>query len=177
MTGCRTVTFSSPFIPPERRTAHGLAVLPADAVRVFWVNPPADLRVMNRLEETGGRLCGTEFLFSHAMDDLIEEEPPFEALARAAAADPMVGPTRERANRIARDARAYGAEALVVSRIPGASHYITKGAIIGETVRRATGIPWVELEVPPLSDALAPGLVTRLEALMETARARRGSES
>ena len=35
-------------------------VLPEDAVRVFWVNPVADLRAMNVLEDCGGRVCGTE---------------------------------------------------------------------------------------------------------------------
>ena len=45
-----------------------LGVLPAGAVRVFWVNPVADLWVMNLLEDCGGRICGTEYLFSHALD-------------------------------------------------------------------------------------------------------------
>jgi hypothetical protein len=159
----------------RRRASAGLGVTAPDAVRVFWVNPVADLRMMNRLETAGGRLCGTDFLFSHALDDLPEDVPPFEALARAAAADPMAGPARDRAARIARDAAALGAEALVVSRIPGASHCATEGRIIAEAVRATAGIPCVELEVPPLSDALDAALSTRIGALIETARARRGS--
>ena len=41
------------------RVSAGIGVLAADAVRVFWVNPVADLRVMNLLEDVGGRVCGT----------------------------------------------------------------------------------------------------------------------
>ena len=44
-----------------------------------------------------------------------------------ALADPMVGPASERAERICRDAGAVGAEAMVVSRIPGASHCASEG--------------------------------------------------
>lgn len=161
----------------RRRLAAGTGVGSADAVRVYWVNPVADLRMMNRLETAGGRLCGTEFLFTHALDDLPENVPPYEALARAAAADPMAGPARDRATRIARDAAALGAEALIVSRIPGASHCATEGRIIAETVRAATGIPAVEIETPPLSDAVAAQVSTRMEALFETARALRRSRT
>lgn len=159
----------------RRRTAAAVGVAAADAVRIFWVNPVADLRMMNRLESAGGRLCGTEFMFSHALDAIPEDVPPFEALARAALADPMAGPARDRAGRIAREAVRLGAEGAVVSRIPGASHCATEGRMIAEAVREMADIPTVEFEVPPISDALAASLGTRLEALVETARARRGS--
>ncbi len=155
------------------RVAAGTAVLPADAVRVFWVNPVADLRAMNLLEACGGRLCGTEFLFCHALDPLPEGVEPMEALARAALADPMVGPAADRAARIAADAARFGAEAVVVSRIPGASHCAWEGETIAAAVRERLGLPVAEVEVPPLTDALAPSIRSRLEALVETARARR----
>ena len=71
----------------QRRVASGMGVLPDDSVRVFWVNPVADLRVMNLLEDVGGRICGTEYLFSHALDQIPEDVAPMEALARAALAD------------------------------------------------------------------------------------------
>ena len=157
----------------RRRVAEGVGIAGGDAVRVFWVNPVADLRMMNRLEAAGGRLCGTDFMFGHALDELPEDVPPFEALARAALADPMVGAAGGRAERIARDAARFGAEAAVVCRVPGASHCATEGGIIAERVRGALGIPLAEIEVPPLGDATAPAAETRLEALMETARARR----
>ena len=157
----------------RNRVDAGTGPVPRDAARVFWVNPVADLRVMNLLETCGGRLCGTDFLFCHALDEIPEDLPPLEALARTALADPMVGTAKDRAGRVCRDARALGAEALVVSRIPGASHCATEGRIIGERVQAELGIPVVEIEVPPLSDALTPTLRNRLEALVETASARR----
>jgi len=149
------------------------SVLAADAVRIFWVNPVADLRAMNLLEELGGRICGTDYMFTHALDLISEELPPLEALARTALADPMVGPTADRALRIARECQAGGAEAVVVSRIPGASHCAREGEIIREIVRQQIGVPVIELEIPPVCDALLPALGSRLQALIETVRARR----
>jgi benzoyl-CoA reductase/2-hydroxyglutaryl-CoA dehydratase subunit BcrC/BadD/HgdB len=156
----------------RRRLDAGMGVLPPDAVRVFWVNPVADLRVMNLLEDLGGRICGTEYLFCHALDPIPTQLPPMEALACMALADPMVGAPQDRAARIAAEARQFGAEALVVSRIPGASHCALEGTIIGRTVHAQLGIPVLEVEVPPITDALEPALRTRLEALVETVRQR-----
>ncbi|MDY0168276.1 MAG: 2-hydroxyacyl-CoA dehydratase family protein [Thermoguttaceae bacterium] len=159
----------------DRRIAAGMGPLEKDAVRVFWVNPVADLRAMNLLEEAGGRICGTEYLFSHALDPLPENVEPMEALARAALADPMAGSPLERAERICRDAAQFGAEAVVVSRIPGASHCALEGTLIGDMVRRRLRLPVVEIEVPPVADPIEPALRTRLEALVETAGGGRGA--
>ncbi|MBP7828786.1 MAG: 2-hydroxyacyl-CoA dehydratase [Kiritimatiellae bacterium] len=159
----------------RRRVAAGLGVLPADAVRVFWVNPVADLKAMNLLEACGGRVCGTDYLFTHALDEIPEDRPPLEALARMALADPMAGPAVDRAARIACDARAFGAEAVVIARIPGASHCALEGAVIGEAVRQQLDLPAAEIEIPPVSDALEATIRSRLQALIETARYRRSS--
>jgi benzoyl-CoA reductase/2-hydroxyglutaryl-CoA dehydratase subunit BcrC/BadD/HgdB len=155
------------------RVASAAGVLSPGAVRVFWVNPVADLRVMNLLEECGGRLCGTEFLFCHALDEVPEDLDPMEALARTALADPMAGPAMDRAKRICKDMRLFGAEAVVISRIPGASHCACEGAVIAKVVRDEIGVPTMEIEVPPLTDAIGVALRTRLEALVETATERR----
>jgi benzoyl-CoA reductase/2-hydroxyglutaryl-CoA dehydratase subunit BcrC/BadD/HgdB len=155
------------------RVDAGSGVLPGGAARVFWVNPVADLRVMNLLEDSGARLCGTEFLFCHALDVIPEDVPPMEALARSALADPMIGPAADRAERICRDAARFGAEGVVISRIPGASHCATEGAVIADVIRDRIAVPVVEIEVPPVADALMPTLRTRLEALVETALALR----
>jgi hypothetical protein len=136
--------------------------------RVFWVSPVADLAAMNLLESCGGRLCGTDFMFSHALDEIPEDLPPLEALARMALADPMVGSSRDRARRICREARALGSEAVIVSRIPGASHCAMEGEVIAAAVRAELGLPVIEVEVPPLTDALRPALTTRIEALVES---------
>ncbi len=154
------------------RCAAGTGVLPADAVRIFWVNPVADLRVMNLLEDCGGRVCGTEYLFCHALDPIPQDVPPMEALARMALADPMVGSTADRARRIERDAKRFGAEGIVVSRIPGASHCAFEGAAIASAVGEE--LPVLQIEVPSMTDALRPSLRTKLEALAETCRGNRG---
>ena len=98
---------------------------------------------MNMLEDAGGRLCGTEFLFSHALDPIPKTSRRLEALARSALADPMIGSCADRADRICRDMEAFGAEALLVSRIPGGSHCALEGTIIGDIVRRRLGVPVV----------------------------------
>ncbi len=157
----------------NRRVAAGVGYSSAQAARVFWVNPVADLQVMNLLEDCGARICGTEYLFAHALDPIPLDVPPMEALARMALADPMVGSVTDRSARIAADIRRFGAEAVIVSRIPGASHCALEGEIIGEIVREECGVPVLEIEVPPLTDAVYPSLRTRLEALVETVVNRR----
>jgi benzoyl-CoA reductase/2-hydroxyglutaryl-CoA dehydratase subunit BcrC/BadD/HgdB len=152
------------------RVDAGEGVLERAAVRVFWVNPVADLRVMNLLEEAGGRVCGSEYLVCHALDPIPEDIPPMEALARTALADPMVGSPADRAARISADVRRFGAEAVVISRIPGASHCGLEGSLIGNIVGRQCRVPVMEMEVPPITDALEPTLRTRLEALIETVK-------
>jgi hypothetical protein len=157
----------------RRRVRGGHGVLARGAVRVFWVNPVADLRAMNLLEECGARLAGTEYLFSHALDGIPEGCGPMEALARSALADPMVGPAGDRAERIVSDMAAWGAEALLVSRIPGASHCAHEGDVIRELAAARLGLPVAEIEVPPVCDAVLPGLRTRIGALVETVQERR----
>lgn len=154
----------------ESRVQSGHGFGPADAVRVYWVNPVADIQAMNLLEECGGRLCGTDFMFCHALDAIPQDTEPMEALARMAMADPMVGPAGQRAERICREARQLGAQAVVVSRIPGASHCAFEGEVIADMVASRLHLPVVQIEVPPVSDAVRPSLRTRLEALIETAR-------
>ncbi|MCJ7777843.1 MAG: 2-hydroxyacyl-CoA dehydratase family protein [Sedimentisphaerales bacterium] len=157
----------------KRRVQDNIGVLNADAARIFWVNPVADLRVMNLLEECGGRICGTEYLFTHALDIIPEDLPPMEALARTALADPMVGSSADRAERICNDIRRFGAEAVLISRIPGASHCALEGQVISEIVLDKLGIHVLEIEVPPVTDSINATLRTRLEALVETVKERR----
>lgn len=159
----------------KARLARGQPVISPAAVRIYWVNPVADLRAMNLLEQCGGRVCGSDYMFTHALDLIPEDLPPLEALARSALADPMVGSAAERAARIVRECREMGAEALVVARIPGASHCAREGDVIRGCVQSTLGLPTVELEIPPVCDSLMPTLATRLQALVETARARRPS--
>jgi len=68
---------------------------------------------------------------------------------------------------------ASGPEAVLISRIPGASHCALEGEIIGEIVREKFNIPVLEIEVQPVTDSIRPTVRTRLEALVETIKARR----
>ena len=154
----------------KARVRAGMGILDTDAVRIFWVNPVADLQVMNLLEDFGGRICGTEYLFTHALDEIPEDLPPLEALAQMALADPMVGSSADRAERICTDINRFGAEAVLISRIPGASHCALEGQIISEIVREKLDVPVLEMEVPPMTDAIRPTVRTRLEALIETVK-------
>jgi hypothetical protein len=96
-----------------------------------------------------------------------------EALAQVALADPMAGSAADRADRICRDAVKFGAEAVLVSRIPGASHCALEGLVISEIVGSNLKIPVVEIEVLPLTDSIYPTLRTRISALVETVKQRR----
>ncbi|MEN6386124.1 MAG: 2-hydroxyacyl-CoA dehydratase family protein [Phycisphaerales bacterium] len=144
-----------------------------DAAKIFWVNPVADLKTMNLLEDCGGRICGTDYLFTHALDAIPTNIPPMDALAQIALADPMVGSSLERANRICRDIKKFGSEALIISRIPGASHCATEGTIIAEIVKKRLGIPTLEIEIPSLSDSLRQPIKNRIETLIEIVLQRR----
>jgi benzoyl-CoA reductase/2-hydroxyglutaryl-CoA dehydratase subunit BcrC/BadD/HgdB len=157
----------------QSRVWAGQGIFGAEAARIFWINPVADLQVMNLLEDCGGRICGTEYLFTHALDEIPEDLPPLEALAQMALADLMAGSSIERAKRICNDIRLFGSEAVLISRIPGASHCALEGRIIGEIVQENFDIPILGIEVPPVTDSMRPTLLTRLQALMETVKARR----
>ncbi|MCP4610339.1 MAG: 2-hydroxyacyl-CoA dehydratase [Planctomycetes bacterium] len=157
----------------KARVKAGVGILDADAAKIFWVNPVADLQVMNLLEDCGGRICGTEYLFTHALDPIPEDIPPLEALAQMALADPMIGSSTERAQRICTDISRFGSEAVLISRIPGASHCALEGQVISEIVQDKFDIPVLEIEVPPVIDSMRPTVRTRLEALVETIKARR----
>jgi benzoyl-CoA reductase/2-hydroxyglutaryl-CoA dehydratase subunit BcrC/BadD/HgdB len=156
----------------QNRIKNRSGILAKKAAPIFWVNPVADLYVMNLIEERGGRVCGTEYLFTHALDEIPEDLPPMEALARMALADPMVGTAAERGTRICSDICNFGAKAVIISRIPGASHCATEGKIIGEIIRSKLNIPVLEIEVSPVSDSMLPNLRTRLEALIETVKSK-----
>ena len=87
-----------------------------------------------------------------------------------ALADPMVGPAADRAGRICRDARRFGAEAVLISRIPGASHCAWEGRVLADIIQSELSLPVLEVEVPPVTDAVGTKLRNRLDALLETAK-------
>jgi hypothetical protein len=157
----------------KKRIQNGNGFGDTQAAKIFWVNPVADLWVMNLLEQCGGRICGTEYLFSHAIDMIPEDLPPDDAIAQMALADPMVGSATERAMRICNDIRRFGSEAVLISRIPGASHCALEGHIISEIVHKQLDIPVLEIEVPPIADSVCASLTNRIESLIEIITQRR----
>lgn len=130
---------------------------------VFWINPVADLRVMNLVEEAGGRLCGTDFMFGHALAPLEEAGDPFDTLARMALSDPMAGTTRARMKTCLEEAKQCDAKGIIVSRIPGASHCAFEASMLASL----SDLPLLEIEVSSLTDSYAPALMTRLQGFME----------
>lgn len=158
----------------RRRVDEQVGVLPEGAARVYWVNPVADLRVMNLLEDCGLRLCGTDFMFPHSLAPIAEDQLPLTALALTALGDPMIGSVARRAEHIVREARELRSEAVVIARIPGASHCAFEATAIRKILQRECPLPLLEIEVPPLTDAVRASLRTRLEALAETIRRNRG---
>jgi benzoyl-CoA reductase/2-hydroxyglutaryl-CoA dehydratase subunit BcrC/BadD/HgdB len=157
----------------ERRVEAAEGVLPRENCRAVWINPVADLRVMDLFEEMGGSLAGTEYLFRHALLPIPEDKPPLEALAETALRDPMIGTAAARAALVVEEARRYRAEGVIISQVPGASHCATEGAIIRQEVGQALGLPVLEIVVPPLADASIGQLATRFEGFFEIIRSRR----
>ncbi len=131
---------------------------------VYWINPVADVRAMNLLEEAGGRLCGTDFMFTHALSPLDEGLSPFDTLARMALADPMSGTIRARMMACLADAKRSGSRGIIVSRIPGASHCAFEASMLTSF----SDLPVLEIEIPSLSDLVAPSLMTRLQGFVES---------
>lgn len=152
----------------KKRVENKIGYFGLNAIKVFWINPVADIRVMNILENCGGRICGTEYLFTHALDAIPVDIEPLEALARMALADPMVGPSTDRAKRICNDIRRFGSEAVVISKIPGASHCALEGSLIANTIRSNFDIPIIKIEVPSISNSFEESIKTKLSALVET---------
>jgi benzoyl-CoA reductase/2-hydroxyglutaryl-CoA dehydratase subunit BcrC/BadD/HgdB len=158
----------------QRRAALKQGILPGNPYRVTWVNPVADLRMMNLLEDMGGCVAGTEYLFSHALELIPEERPPIEALALMVLSDPMIGSSEYRARRVLEEARKNRAEGVIISRIPGASHCAFEGSVIADIVKKRAGLPVMEVTVPSLIDAGSMKLRTQLQAFFEMLDFRRG---
>jgi len=154
-------------VEAERRAELRQGIAREDAVKVFWVNPVADLKVMNMIEEVGARVAGSEYLISHAFNIIDENKPPFEALAEAALSDPMIGPTEDRADMIIKEIDKYGAESVIISQIPGASHCAYETSLISSIIKDKLGLPVLEITTPSLSDGREAGFKTRFQALCE----------
>lgn len=157
----------------RRRVKSHQGVLPAGAVRVFWVNPVADPSAMNLLEECGGRLVGSDCLFCQSANLIPQDLPPLEALARVAMADAMVGPAADRARRICRQAVAAGAELVVISRVHSARHCALDAAPVRQILSQSLDVPVVEIATHTDDPTPTTALRHRLESAIASARRRR----
>lgn len=145
---------------------------PDRALRLAWINPPADLRCLELIGELDCRLVAADFMLAHAWAPAHVDPDPFLRLAAIALDDPLVGPLARRAERLLAAARAAGAEGLVHCRIPGASHCPHEGpALVRACAATGCDLPMIDIEVPPIMDAAQAQIRTRLEALVEIMRA------
>ncbi|MBI5777885.1 MAG: 2-hydroxyacyl-CoA dehydratase [Planctomycetes bacterium] len=157
----------------EQRVKTGQGILKGNPYRLTIVNPVADLKMLNLIEELGGCAAGTEYLFSHAFEHIPEDIPPMEALAYMVLSDPMIGSAKYRANRVLEQARKYRAEGVLICRIPGASHCASESQIIAQSVQARMDIPVLDITVPSYIDPILPALKTRIRAFFEILESRR----
>jgi benzoyl-CoA reductase/2-hydroxyglutaryl-CoA dehydratase subunit BcrC/BadD/HgdB len=157
----------------EKRVKEKQGILPGNPYRVTWVNPVADIKMMNLLEELGGCIAGTEYLFSHALDLIPEDEYPIKALAYMVLSDPMIGSAEYRSKRIIAEVKKYKAEGVIISRIPGASHCASEGYVISDMIKKNAGIPVLEITVPSVIDSNLGSITTRVQAFFEMLESRR----
>lgn len=134
---------------------------------LFWVNPVADLRIMNLLESLGGLLGGSDFMMTHALSAIRTDLPPHEAIAQKALEDPMVCGTTMRVELILREIQRLHTQGVVMSRIEGASHSAWENQLL-QNALSSKEIPHTEIEVTMLSDSASPAIATRLSALIES---------
>ncbi len=146
-----------------------------DPVRVFWVSPPTDAAVMTLLEDCGGCVTGSEYMISHAFYPLDESKPPLEAIAENYMDDPMIGAAEFRAKRVAREAKRFGAEGVLITGIFGASHCPYEERVISEAIRKELDIPVLAFDIPYSPGKLSEQVVTRVQGFTELLRSRRNT--
>jgi len=157
----------------ERRVERGESPLDdPDPVRVVWVSPTPDPRVLDYWEELGGRVVGTEYLNRQSRVPLREGGDPFDALAEALGRGSMFGTTRRRAETVLAQCERFGAEGVVIGSVFGTSHCGAEGGLLAWIAKRA-GYPVLQFEVPYTGAELSGQVRTRLEAFAELLKGRR----
>ena len=95
----------------RRRVAEGLGVLPAERRPHLLGEPRGRSCAMNLLEDPGGRVCGSEYLFCHAIGPIPEDLPTPGGPGPHGAGRPHGRLGGDRAEHIGREIAALGAEA------------------------------------------------------------------
>jgi benzoyl-CoA reductase/2-hydroxyglutaryl-CoA dehydratase subunit BcrC/BadD/HgdB len=142
-------------------------------VRLVWITPPADPLLLNYIEALGGRVVGSEYVINQTTPLFREDANPFETLAEAQLASSLMGSTEFRLNLVIDEIEKSQAEGVIISGVFGSTHCPYETIPIMEALRKR--------KIPVLAfDVVAPGKIrlqsqiyTRMEAFMETLRARR----
>ncbi len=158
----------------ERRQREGQFITSPEALRVFWVTPPADPLLLNHIEALGGQVVGSEYLIEQIRAPLGEDLPPLEAIAQGVMNMSLIGTSARRAQRVAEEARQAGAEGIIISSIFASSHCASENRLIAQEVRRLLDIPVLIFEVvSPGKERQQSQIVNRLQAFTEVLKARR----
>jgi benzoyl-CoA reductase/2-hydroxyglutaryl-CoA dehydratase subunit BcrC/BadD/HgdB len=157
----------------EERAARGERVLPADALRVVWVTPPADPLLLTCVEDSGARIVGTEYVINQALEIVDESRPPLAAIADSFLAASLTGSSRARAQSAIEQARRYDAEGVIISGIFGGSHCSMESRLIAGYVKDALDLPVLEFDVTSPSNEVSRQLRTRIAAFLEVLANRR----
>jgi benzoyl-CoA reductase/2-hydroxyglutaryl-CoA dehydratase subunit BcrC/BadD/HgdB len=155
------------------RTARGAHAIDPDAVRLTMVTPSMDLCLQNAIEDLGGRVAGTEYMFGHAFEGIDPALPPLEALARNALANPMIGGAVRRGRIVCGEAQRYESEGVILVSFFGASHCAWENRIIAREVRNWLGLPSLVLNCRTAFHEFPESLRNRLGAFIDTLRERR----
>jgi hypothetical protein len=158
----------------RKRFQNGHTLTSRDALRLFWVTPPADPILLNHAEELGGQVVGSEYLIHQIRKPLREDLPPLEALAEGVLDMSLIGTSSRRADIVVKEAKRAKAEGVVISSIFAGSHCASENRIIAEEVRRRLGIPVLTFNVVgPGKERQQGQILSRMQAFMEVLQARR----
>jgi len=86
--------------------------------------------------------------------------------------DLIIGSSRQRDKRIAREIDILNAETILLCPITGSSHCAIEGCIIVNRLTKHTQHSVLDFKFPTLTNPYQSSVATRLEALTETARNR-----
>lgn len=142
-------------------------------LRVVWVTPPADPLLMNYVEELGGRVVGSEYLINQTTPLIEEKGDPFRALAEAHVQATLMGSSTFRVKLVVDQVAESRADGVIVSGVFGSTHCPYETAPIIAALRKRS-VPVLSFDVvAPGKERLQSQIFNRMEAFMESLRARR----
>ncbi|MFH1862259.1 MAG: 2-hydroxyacyl-CoA dehydratase family protein [bacterium] len=141
--------------------------------RLVWITPPADPLLMNYVEELGGRIVGSEYLINQTTAIFQENCDPFTCLAEAQIHETLMGTTAYRVRLILEEVQRTAAHGVIISGVFGSTHCPYETLPIVQALR-SRQIPVLAFDVvAPGKERLQSQIFNRMEAFMESLRARR----